>query len=453
MSAFKYRSAHFVGIKGTGMSAAARILKAEGVNVTGSDVDEVFPTDEGLRAAGITPLVGFRAENVDRPEVVVVSAAYGENHPEVVEARRKGIPVLTYPELVGELMASRRGIAVAGTHGKTTTTAMVAHILAAGDLDPQAIIGVGDAYTGKGEFLVVESCEYRRHFLHYPAEMAVVTSIELDHPDYFRDEADYESAFREFATRLPAHGLLVVCADDPRAAALPTAARRLSYGSGPDADVSFEPVSGPGNRFRVRALGKDLGEFTLRIPGRHNVLNSLAALSIALEVGVPVDTAREALASFPGVRRRFELVGERGGAVVYDDYAHHPTAIAATIRACREALPGRRVWAVFQPHTYSRTAALLGDFAAALATADRVVLAEVYASAREKGRRDVSSRDIAALIPAGPERTAYFRTLDEIPPYLEANLEPGDVVLTMGAGDVWRVGRLLVASRRPSGSL
>lgn len=429
------------------MSAVAQIQKANGVKVTGSDVDEAFPTDAGLKAAGIVPYRGFSAANVDEPDVVVASAAYGADNPELVEARRKGIRVLTYPEFLGEMMRDKRGVAVAGTHGKTTTTAMIAHVLDRAGLDPQAVIGAGAAYAGRGEFLVAESCEYRRHFLNYPAEIAVVTSIELDHPDYFRSLEDYEAAFREFAAKLPARGMLICYGDDPRAAALPTMARRITYGRGAANDYRLEMLpSSPAaelNCFRAFRRGEDLGEFRLGIPGGHNALNALAAIALGCELGVPVDTIRAALADFHGVRRRFEYVGECKGAAVYDDYAHHPTAIETTIRACREVLPGKRVWVAFQPHTYSRTRALLDEFAAALAKADRVVLAEIYASAREKGRGGVSSRDIADRISGGPDKIAFFKTFDEAIAYLRAHLRPGDVLLTMGAGDIYRVGYAL----------
>lgn len=450
VAGLRYRSVHFVGIKGTGMSALAQILKANGVTVTGSDVEETFPTDHGLRMAGITPYRGFDAAHVGDPEVVVASPAYGPDNPEVAEAVRRGLPVFSYPEFLGRLMSEKRGVAVAGTHGKTTTTAMVAHVLSRAGLDPQAVIGVGDAYTGRGDLLIAESCEYRRHFLNYPAEMAVVTNIELDHPDYFRTVEDYEAAFREFTSRLPERGLLLVCGDDPRAAGLPTRARRVTYGFGPANDYRLELLPpGEGNRYRVYRRGESLGEFRLGIPGSHNALNSVAAIALADELGVPLETVREALASFRGVRRRFEYLGEYRGAAVYDDYAHHPTAIAATVRACRDAMPGRRLWVVFQPHTYSRTRALLDEFAAALAAADRVVLAEIYASARENPTRDnggrpVSSRDIAERIPGGPEKVAYFYGLADITAYLREQLRPGDVLVTMGAGDIYRVGQALV---------
>jgi UDP-N-acetylmuramate--alanine ligase len=439
-----------VGIKGTGMSAVAQILKANGVSVTGSDVEETFPTDTALDAAGIRAQKGFSPANVGTPDVVVASPAYGPDHPEVAEARRRGIPVLSYPEFLGRMMAEKRGVAVAGTHGKTTTTAMIAHVLHRAGLDPQAVIGIGDAYTGRGNLLVAESCEYRRHFLSYPAEVTVVTNIELDHPDYFKDVDDYEAAFREFAAKLPPGGVLICCGDDRRAAGLPTKARRVTYGYGPDNDYRLELLPpGQGNRYRVFKGDKDLGEFRLGIPGSHNALNSLAAVAVASEFGVPIETIREALAGFRGVKRRFEYIGEYDGALVYDDYAHHPTAIEATIRACRDAVPDRRVWVVFQPHTYSRTRVLLPEFADKLAGADRVVLAEIYASARENAARDngkapVSSRDIAALIPGGPEKTSCFASLGEIVEFLRGHLGPDDILVTMGAGDVYRVGQALV---------
>lgn len=440
----RYRSVHFVGIKGTGMSAVARIVKANGIVVTGSDVDEIFPTDAGLIASGIVPFRGFNPANVDHPDVVVASAAYPDDHPELVEARRQGVPVLSYPEFLGEMMAAKTGIAVTGTHGKTTTTAMIAHLLFRAGRDPQAVIGIGDAYTGQGDLLVAESCEYRRHFLHYPAKIAIVTNIELDHPDYYRDIADYESAFREFAAKLPADGLMICCGDDARAACLPTAARRVTYGHGQDCEYRLELLPpGQGNRFNVYHRGALLGGFVLGVPGGHNALNATAAIALGHELGVPVADMQAAIADFHGVRRRFEYIGEFNGASIYDDYAHHPTAIAATVQACRDSMPGRRVWVVFQPHTYSRTRVLLHEFAAALGQADQVVLAEIYASARERASAGISSADVASLIPDGAERVKFMPTFDAIIAHLRAALRPGDILLTMGAGDIYRVGYAL----------
>jgi len=271
----------------------------------------------------------------------------------------------------------------------------------------------------------------------------VVTSIELDHPDYFETMEDYQAAFSEFAASLPPHGLLICCGDDPRAAALESPARKTTYGFGPDNDYRLEMMPpgegtpepgssaggpGPATRYRVTHRGEDLGIFTLGVTGRHNALNSLATVVLGRELGIPVETMRRALADFRGVARRFEYLGDYRGAAVYDDYAHHPTAIEATIEAFREVLPGRRLWVIFQPHTYSRTRALLDDFARALGRADRVVLAEIYASAREKDTADVSSRDIAQRVPGGEGKTAFFKTFGEIIAYLRARLMPGDVV-------------------------
>lgn len=467
------------------MSAVAQICKANGVTVTGSDLSEVFPTDRGLAAAGIVPFPRFRPEHLGSPDVVVVSAAYGEDNPEVAEAKRRGIPILSYPQFLGSMMQEKRGVAVTGTHGKTTTTAMIAKVLQGGGLDPQAVIGVGDAYTGHGEFLVAESCEYRRHFLNYPVEMAVVTNIELDHPDYFRSEEDYEAAFREFSAKLPPGGLLICCGDDAKACGLPTPARRVTYGRGQGSDYRLEilladevaaPTEGtaaaeqrgangggalseaaaaatksapaPAGLVRYRAFryGEDLGEFRLNVPGEHNALNSLAAVALGCELGLDPGTIRSALAEFGGVRRRFERIGEYQGATIFDDYAHHPTAIRATVRAARDTFPGRRIWALFQPHTYSRTAALLEEFASALAEADRSVLAEIFASARERGRATVSSLEVAKRIPGA----VFFDTthsFHDLVAYLKAELRPGDILLTMGAGDIYKVGYDLAGSR------
>ncbi|MEW6725209.1 MAG: UDP-N-acetylmuramate--L-alanine ligase [Bacillota bacterium] len=440
-----YRQVHFVGIKGTGMSALAQILVANGVHVTGSDVSERFPTDAALAQAGIKPLVGFAPENVGSPDLVVVSAAYGADNPELAEAQRRRIPVVSYPEFLAELVRGKRGIAVAGTHGKTTTTALIGRVLQEAGLDPQAVIGSGQALAGRGEFLVVESCEYRRHFLNYDAEIAVVTSVEMDHPDYFRDLNDVQRAFEEFAARLNPDGLLVVCGDDPRARALSTAARKVTYGFGGANDFragDLETVNGT-TAFTVWQHGRELGRFALHIPGRHNVLNSLAAICIATYLGIEPESIARALRGFYGVSRRFEYKGTYRGALIYDDYAHHPTEVETTIRGAREWFPDRRLRVAFQPHTYSRTRSLLREFADSLSQADFVILASIFASAREQSGAGVSSEDICRLMPGYPETVKYLPTYEMIEEYLAGELGERDLLLTMGAGNLYKVAEAL----------
>ncbi|MEW6308636.1 MAG: UDP-N-acetylmuramate--L-alanine ligase [Bacillota bacterium] len=442
-----FNSVHFIGIKGTGMSAVAQVLASQGVRVTGSDVTEEFPTDRGLATAGIAVQPGFSPAHVDEPDCAVVSAAFGSENPEVAECIRRRIPLLTYPEFLGMLMEDRRVIAVAGTHGKTTTTAMVGAVLRQAGVDPTVVIGSGDAWAGRSDLLVAECCEYRRHFLHYRPEIALITSIELDHPDYYASVDDVFAAFQEFVDLIPGHGLLIVHGDDPHAAKLVSKAKRVTYGfgGGNDYHCRSQRIHDGRSDFTVTAGGRRVGEFTLPVSGRHNVLNATAAIAAACELGLDPRHAAQALAEFCNVSRRFEYVGEYRGALVYDDYAHHPTAIAVTLQGAREFFPDRRLWVVFQPHTYTRTQRLLTEFATALGQADHIILAEVFSSAREQdGTAKVSSLDLARRVPGWPERVEFIAEQADIVRRLRQDLPSDALLLTMGAGDIYRVAGQLV---------
>jgi UDP-N-acetylmuramate--alanine ligase len=444
---------HFIGIGGVGMSGLARLLLARGIRVTGSDVKET-ETTEALRREGAQVLIGHRVDNLGEPDRVVYSAAIGKANPELAEARRRGIPAVVRAELLGEVMRDRIGIAIAGTHGKTTTTAMVASIFLRAGADPSILIG-GDwapigsnARAGRGRFFIAEACEAFDSFLELHPHIAVVTNIEADHLDWHKSEEGVVEAFRRFLGQMDAAGCAIVGRDDLRVQRLlPTIpARVLTFGLEDGAELTardLDPDRGL-PRFTVLWRRSVLGEVRLNVPGRHNVLNALAALGVALEVGLPFSAAREALAEFSGVGRRFERLGLERGVLVIDDYAHHPTEIAATLAAARAALD-RRLIAVFQPHLYSRTQLLLPQFARAFRDADQVIITEIY-PAREKPIPGIDGRLVAEEIArADPRRPVTFiGGPADLLDYLLERARPGDAVLTMGAGDIREVGENLV---------
>jgi UDP-N-acetylmuramate--alanine ligase len=451
---------HFVGVKGAGMSALAQITRRMAqAEVTGSDTEQIYFTDELLRRAGIEVLP-FAAANVDQADIVVHSPAYGEEHPEIKRARSRGLPLYSYPEFLGRLMAKKRGICVAGTHGKTTTTAMIGKIMLDAGWDPSLLVGSeipclnGNSHVGDGDYFVIEACEYRRHFLNYAPLFLVITNIELDHPDYFHSLEDVTAAFAEFAAALPAAGGLIIWDGEPRRPAIRTQAPVVTFGFGADADVRAAAVEfgGGGSSFDLYAGKERLGRLHMAVSGRHNILNALAATALTIRLGIPAEKILPALTAFSGAKRRFETIGSRAGAPVIDDYAHHPTEIRATLSAARLSFPHRRIRAVFQPHTYSRTRRLLPDFAMSFADADEVVLADIFPSAREKKEpQTLTSGHLAELITNTGVKARYFPYLSEITTYLSQTLRSDDLVLTLGAGDVYRVGEdLLLEARVPA---
>ena len=451
-----------VGVKGTGMAALAELLAASGARVRGSDVPEKFFTDEILDAAGIPYTETFDASHLDpEPDLVVHSAAYPiDSNAELIEAGRRGLPILVYPAALG---AFSEGFPVAagisGVHGKTTTTAMAGVVARALGLPASVLAGslvpdFGDRATlhlGE-ELFIAETCEYKRHFLYFHPSAILVTSIELDHTDYFADFDDIFRAFHEYAFKLPPGGLLVYCADEPGAVALASSVhharpdvRLVPYGL--HAEGAFRVVdrrSGSGeSRFRLAGFGPEL---SLRIPGGHNVLNAAGACALVFTLaGRPItdadlESVGQALATFRGSRRRSQIVGEAGGVLVIDDYGHHPTAVALTLQGLKDFYPGRRLVVDFMSHTYSRTKALLNEFAASFAAADEVVLHKIYSSARELDTLGIDGRTLFEATQRVHPRVKYFNeVLDAVPYYLET-LKPGDLLVTMGAGDNWKAG-------------
>jgi len=452
---------HFVGIGGIGMCGLAELLHNQGYRVTGSDL-KAGATVERLRSLGIEVAEGHDARNLQSADVVVVSSAIPAGNPEVGEAQQRRIPVIPRAEMLAEVMRLKDGIAVAGTHGKTTTTSLIAHVLDCAGLDPTAIVGgrvlgLGNERTGArlgaGELLVAEADESDGSFLRLAPVIAVITNIESEHLDYYGSFAAIQKAFTSFANRIPFWGLTVLCLDHPGVQSiLPKLTRRTTtYGFSTQAELvaTDAEVNHWGTRFRVRHRGERLGPVHLPLPGRHNVQNALATIAVALELEVPFRSAAEALEGFPGVERRFESKGAVGGIRVVDDYGHHPTEIVATLAAARSIHSGRIV-VVFQPHRYTRTRDLFDDFVSAFHDADLLVLTEIYAAGEPK-IPGVESAALADAIRAhGHRRVQLVRDLDRVPETLVPELRDGDMVITLGAGNVCSVGPQLLAALEDS---
>ncbi len=443
---------HLIGIAGAGMAALATLLLRMGKTVTGSDVSD-GPASRALRALGATVYAGHAAEHLGDAEYAIRSAAVPGENPEVAEARRRGLPSVKLAEAVGELMRDRQGVAVAGTHGKSTTTALVTWLLERGGLDPTALIGAESVNFGTSALLgdgpmVVEADEYDRRFLTLSPAVAVVTSVEPDHLDYFKDFEDIRQTFQAFVDKLPAEGRLVACADDQGAAALATQADRQTYGFSTEADwriSDYRPAEGGGSRFTLHHDGRSW-EAESGLVGEHNARNAAAAVAVVDYLGVGLQSALASLRTFRGTRRRFETKGRPRGIWVVDDYGHHPTAVAATLQAARDALPRGAIWLVFQPHTTSRTAALLDEFSEAFGTADHVLILPIYRpSGRETSGQSVTSADLVKRIRAtGHADARLVETFDDALHEIKRGAVAGDLVLTMGAGDVTQLSDRLV---------
>jgi UDP-N-acetylmuramate--alanine ligase len=449
---------HFVGIGGIGMCGIAELLQVRGHHVTGSDLAE-GATVARLRRLGAEIKIGHDSAAVGEADVVVVSSAIRADNPEVREAEARGIPVIPRAEMLAELMRLQDGIAVAGTHGKTTTTSLIAHILAAAGLDPTVVVGgrvMGasidtpertGARLGKGSLMVAEADESDGSFLRLSPVIAVITNIEPEHLDHYGDAAALDAAFVEFANRLPFWGHAVLGIDDPGVQRLlpRITRRRTTFGFTAQADWRAHEVeaAASGMRFRVTRMGAPAGPVELSIPGRHNVANALAAIAVAGEVGVPFDVCARALGDFAGVERRFERKGEAAGIVVVDDYGHHPTEVRATLAAARETHRGRLV-VIFQPHRYSRTRDLFDDFAASFHDADLLVLTEIYAASEPKIPGIEAERLAEAIRARGHRDVRFVADLEQLPSTLVGELAAGDLVLTLGAGSISRVGPALL---------
>ncbi|HLF01914.1 MAG TPA: UDP-N-acetylmuramate--L-alanine ligase [Anaerolineales bacterium] len=453
---------HFVGIGGAGLSAIATLLLEKGVAVSGSDALASAMTD-ALQKRGATVTIGHRAENVSGADVVVVSSAVGTDNPEVAAARAAGIPVKKRADFLGEMMAGRVGVCVAGTHGKSTTTALIAFMLLGAGRDPSFIVGAvmaglgANGRHGNGEQFVVEADEYDGMFLGLQPKVAVVTSVEHDHPDYYPTYAEYRNAFAQFIDLVPGDGLVIVCRDDKGAKEIGEIAERKGkrvwwYGLKNSVEWKAENVQANslgGSDFVVTRNGATVGLARSRLPGLHNVSNCVAAFAAVDALGVDFNAARVALAEFQGVGRRFEIKGEANGVTVIDDYAHHPTEIRATLAAARRRYTDRPVWAMFQPHTYSRTRALLADFATSFSDADHVLVTDIYRS-REAYDETISAKQIVEQMRAQAQHpdARYVPTLPEAVNTLIAEVKSGDVLITLGAGDGDTVGEQVLEELR-----
>jgi UDP-N-acetylmuramate--alanine ligase len=455
----KARQLHFVGIGGSGMSGIAEVLVNLGFPVSGSDLT-ANPATHHLAELGATVHLEHRAEHVRNADVVVISSAVREDNPEIVEARRLGIPVIPRAEMLAELMRLKDAVLVAGAHGKTSTTAMIAEVLG-GTMDPTVVIGGrlarqrSGAKLGRGDLMVAEADESDGSFLKMKPTIAVVTNIDREHLDHYPDLAAIQDAFVQFLSRIPFYGAAVVCLDDPNVRAVVARVDRkmLTYGLSTEADVSASEIElrGFGSSYVARWGDTRLGKIRLSVPGRHSIYNSLAAVAVGLELEVPFHSIASGLKRFRGPDRRFQHRGDAFGATVIDDYGHHPTEIMATLAAVREGF-GSRTVVVFQPHRYSRTHSLLEEFGRAFVLADHVIVTEIFA-AGESPIPGIDGRRVAdALVRHGHPSVDHEADLSKVPARLAECVRPGDMVLTLGAGDVFKVAEAFVALDAASGT-
>ncbi len=453
---------HFVGIGGMGISGLAKLFMGEGAVISGTDRNKTRATEAFVKQGVPITIAEYAAHNLPRDAEMVVYTKDEEQNPEVAEAKRRGLIVKSYPEAVPVVFGDRAIIGVSGTHGKTTTTGMIAAILLEAKSDPTVVVGSfygflgggsagegGNSRLGQGRFAVLEADEYKRAFLNYKPTVAVVTNVEADHLNYYKDLEDIHTAFRDFVATLPDYGALIACADDPgaRRVAAGHSGCTLLYGLGKDADVHGKilTLKGPVSRFSVTYHGESLGTFSLRIPGEHNVRNALAAIAVAAYAGTPVAAIRKALAEFPGAWRRFEYKGEVNGVALIDDYAHHPTELEATLRAARDRFGKRRIVAIFQPHFYGRLRDFFKDFVRVLQLADRVVVPPVYfvegREADEPRTRELYNNEtLAAVVKQKGTDAVATPTLEEAVVAAAAGARKGDVIMTIGAGNVTELG-------------
>ena len=446
---------HFVGIGGIGMSGIAELLLNLGYRVSGSDLRRSDITERLVRL-GAEIRIGHSAENVPEDgHVVVTSSAVKAGNPEVAEAQRRKIPVIPRAEMLAELMRMKYGIAIAGTHGKTTTTSMVASILAAAGWDPTTVVGGklnslgSNAKLGQGDFLVAEADESDGSFLRLSPTVAVVTNIDPEHLDFYSGIGQIKETFLHFINKVPFYGFAVLCVDHPNVQELlPSVTKTfVTYGFAVHADYRADGVvaSGMSNRFRVLRRGEPLGEVSLSAPGRHSVSNAVAAAAVAVELGIPFDRVRAGLAEYGGVARRFQVKGERGGVTVVDDYGHHPAEVRATLSAAREVWPGRRIVVGFQPHRYTRTQALFREFLSAFNDADMLFIFDVYPAGEEPIPGASGERLCEEIREHGHKTAIYAGKSGEALDAVLSRLRPGDIFLTMGAGDVWKLGESVLS--------
>jgi UDP-N-acetylmuramate--alanine ligase len=448
----KIQHIHFVGIGGIGMSGIAEVLFNLGYHISGSDIKETEVTRR-LRSLGCEISYGHRKENLKEADVVVISSAVKQGNPEVKAAEERLIPVIPRAEMLAELMRMKIGIAIAGTHGKTTTTSLIATVLAAGGLDPTVVIGgrlnsIGsNARLGQGEFLVAEADESDGSFLKLMPTIAVVTNIDPEHLDYYKGIDEIKEAFLCFLDKIPFFGLAVLCLDHPNIQSLlPRLKKRFTtYGLTTQADFQAKEIvyEGLSTFFDVIHQRQEIGRFSLRMPGLHNVYNALATLATAFELDIPFQVVQETLQNFGGIQRRFQIKGEKKGILIVDDYGHHPVEIMATLKAARNGW-GKRIIAVFQPHRYTRTQALFKDFLTAFYDADVLILTDIYPAGEDRIEGVESKALYEGLREHGHKDVTYFADKKEVIEHLLRIVCPGDLVITLGAGDIWQVSEELV---------
>ncbi len=443
-----YNKVHFIGIGGISMSALAKILITNGVEVSGSDITET-PIVAELRSMGAKIAIPHCYECIENPDIIVYTSAIKDDNPEMIAARDKGIELVERAAMVGNIMRSHpTSVAVAGTHGKTTTTSMMAYTMISAGLDPTVMVGGeldilgGNLRIGKGSHLVTEACEYCRNFLQFAPKIGMILNIEADHLDYYKDLDDVIDAFSSFSALLPENGTLVINGDDEnciraaKSAVCKVITVGIENGDYKAVNIEYDKFGYPS--FDIIKEGNIIMHLTLNVVGEHNIYNSLCAVAASLEMTDNSDAIKSGLEKFTGTKRRFEKKGEANGILIVDDYAHHPTEIRATLSAVKKIQSGK-VWCVFQPHTYTRTKTLFDDFSVALADAENLVIADIYA-AREKDTGIVHSRDLADAI----ENAVYISGFDNIADYFKQNAKTGDIILTMGAGDIFKVGEILL---------
>ena len=442
---------HFIGIGGIGMSGIAEILLDQRFKVSGSD-RALSEVTERLQNLGAKTFEGHRAGNIaDDVDTVVYSSAVQPDNPEILEAQRRKIPIVRRAEMLAEVMRLKYGIGIAGTHGKTTTTSMTSLVLMEGGLDPTVIVGgklsgLGgtNARLGRGEFIVVEADEYDRSFLSISPTVAVLTTLETDHLDCYRDLEDIKSAFIQFANKVPFYGFIVICLDEPALLdIMPNLSRKkiITYGLNPQADVQAVDIRHKENTttFTLLCGKKELGTIMLQVPGNHNVQNSLGAIAVGLELGVPFEKIKSGIEKFSGVYRRWEKKGEMNGVTVYDDYAHHPTECRATLSGVKSGWR-RRVVCVFQPHLYSRTRDFYEDFGKSFLLSDVLIVTDIYPAREEPIQGITGELIVNAAKQFGHKDVHYVSDKKQVPAFLQSIVKNGDIVITMGAGDIWKYG-------------
>lgn len=457
----QFKNIYLVGIKGAGMTALAELLTKTGAKISGSDTSEHFYTDEILKRLHIAYSEEFAERNIKSTiDLVIYSTAYKlGSHPELVAAEKEGIAILSYPEAIGKLTEEKLTLAVCGTHGKTTTSALLAETLRALRQEPSAVIGSkisqwsGSALAGEGKFFVLEADEYQNKLAWYHPFGVILTSVDYDHPDFFPDIESYLKVFRDFVARIPKYGVLAYNGDDAEVAKVASEARCTTYSYGflehndiqitnyiPHPPTAF---GRPGilQSFQLTKGQENLGEFDLSLAGRHNAMNAAGVIALLAHFHLSLQSAKKAIAEFTGTARRFEYLGERFGGLLYDDYAHHPEELRTTLQAFRELYPTKNIRVIFHPHTFTRTKALLHEFAQSFTDVDEVIVLPIYGSAREE-HGGVSSEDLAALIntySSNPDKATVETSYTEVEKNIEKSMGKNDVIVSLGAGDAWQI--------------